>query len=149
MLKTKILFLLISVLILISVIHFGNMLILPSLYDFIQPRSFSFIFDAINEMVILISLISLSIGLFKIIKKGFFQANSSKYLLVSGVLISISALLDISYSIQEMTKIENPEFLLQRIITNFLLLILGLVALLVSDVLKNGSFIKNENDLTI
>lgn len=147
--KTKILFVLICCLCLVFAIHFASIIFIPQLNALIDFNRNYFIFQITLEIVIFIALIFLAFSLLKIIKTGYFQSEVYKFLKYAGLLLVIAATGDLIYSIEAMFNAESPELFMQRCTTDFLLLILGLSSLLVSDIIKNGLTIKSENDLTI
>jgi len=101
------------------------------------------------EVAIFIALNLISIGLIKIIKSGVFTSQSAHNIKNGGILFLFACSLDFTYTLYSIIESNSPELWLQRIVTNVLLLLLGITALIISDVLVKGSFIKKENDLTI
>lgn len=101
------------------------------------------------EVVLFTSLVFINIGLIKVTKQGYFNILSSKFIYLGGVFFMMAGSIDILYCITSAIIDNNPEVWLQRIFTDGLLIMLGLVCLIVSDVIKKGSLLKTENDLTI
>lgn len=146
--KLKILLALtISILLLYAVHFFTSIFILDS-YQYYENQ-FVFIFNYTIEIVLFIALIFISIGLTKVIKAEFFNSTSSKFFKIGGSLFMLAAIGDIIYVLEAIITTSTPELWIQRIFSGFLLLILGLISIIVSDILKKGLFLKQENDLTI
>ena len=108
-----------------------------------------FLAVVLMEIIIFVGLVFISIGLIRIIKSGIFTFRAANCIKTGGILFLLASVLDFIYVFHSVIEFDNPELWLQRIFTNVLLVLLGLTALIVSDVLSEGSFIKQENDLTI
>ncbi|MFD0799042.1 DUF2975 domain-containing protein [Maribacter chungangensis] len=151
--KIKILLSFISGLTLMYAISFLSNLFGHNIYQYYETETLEqkiiFAYSLLSEIILFIGLLFISVGLTKIIKAGVFNSIPSKFLKIGGILFIAVALCDFIYVFESMMTQENPELWLQRVFTNFLLLLLGLTSLIVSDVLQKGSLLKNENDLTI
>lgn len=101
------------------------------------------------EISIFIALVLISISLSRILKSGVFTSTAAYYLKTGGYLFLLASFVDFIYVLQSIFYLGNPELWVQRLFTNVLLLLLGLTAVIISDILYQGSFIKKENDLTI
>lgn len=101
------------------------------------------------EISIFIALVLISISLSRILKSGVFTSTAAYYLKIGGYLFLSVSFVDFIYTFCSILKVGSLELWLQRIFTNVLLLLLGLTAVIISDILHQGSFIKKENDLTI
>jgi hypothetical protein len=122
------------------------------MYQYVGQGSFQkygyFISFAI-EIVMFIALLYVITGLYKVIKNGYFDVSNSTSLMFGGVLFIIVGVLDIVYCVSSAIIDNNPEIWIQRVFTDSLLMTLGLVGLIVTDVIRKGSLMKIENDLTI
>jgi hypothetical protein len=112
-------------------------------------NKFDFIFSLFIQLLLVIALIIISIGLTQISRIGFFSSVFNKHFNIGGLLFMFIGISDILYVLVKLTRVQNPEMLISPVIINILLLILGLISFIFSDVLKKSSSIKKENDLTI
>lgn len=101
------------------------------------------------EIIIFIALVLISISLTRILKSGVFTSTAAYYLKIGGYLFLSVSFADFIYALYSILEVGSPELWIQRLFTNVLLLLLGLTAVIISDILHQGSFIKQENDLTI
>lgn len=148
----KIILVFASIMILIYLLHFITSLFIHNMYQYVDPNSFQkygyFISFAI-ELIMFIALIFMVIELFKVIKNGDFNLSSAKPLRFGGILFILVGILDIIYCVSSSIIDNNPEIWMQRVFTDFLLMTLGIIGLIVLDVIKKGALLKTENDLTI
>lgn len=153
MYKIKTLLVCTVVLALLYAVHFLSSAFGHNVFQYYEtntiPEKVLFVLVLLMELIIFVGLVFISIGLIQIIKSGIFTFKPANCIKTGGILFLLVSVLDFIYVFHSVIEFGNPELWLQRIFTNVLLVLLGLTALIVSDVLSQGSFIKQENDLTI
>ncbi|MCF6279514.1 MAG: DUF2975 domain-containing protein [Flavobacteriaceae bacterium] len=110
----------------------------------------TFNLESLFYIFLFLGLIFIQQGLFLIIKKGFFNTKSAKYFKAGGFLIIVYGLLFFSVELLLFIKtMKGEDFLIIRAFQAIPLLIIGFGLLIISDIIKNGKIIKQENELTI
>ena len=103
--------------------------------------------------ILLIGLFFIERGLFYSIKKGYFNVESNLKFKRGGFFFILSGLINlligtITLMVQFNTTLEKVH-LYENISRSFLIFIIGLGFIIISDFIKKGNQIKQENDLTI
>lgn len=113
--------------------------------------NFGLYFMYVRTTILIFGIINIQIGLQAFIKEGFFNIKSSKRFKIGGYLLSIVSIVTVLSTIvsllnmKKSTKGEMPS----DIISDLLLLAVGIGLLAFSDVIKKGYIIETENNLTI
>jgi hypothetical protein len=81
------------------------------------------------------------------IEKGLFNLKSASYLSTGGHILAFTGI--ISFVFDSIKSQKGIETMIISIVLNILLLIIGFGLIAVSHILKKGTTIKQENDLTI
>lgn len=138
----------------IIIFHFFMQIIYFDLFEKIHSEnpSFSksgwFIQNAFS-FIILIGSIYISIALFKILKNGYFNIKTAQSFKIGGLLFCIVSILDIIRVLLD-TSIENRMgHTINNVTINGMLFLIGFGVLTIAQVIKDGTILKQENDLTI
>ncbi|WP_298237571.1 DUF2975 domain-containing protein [uncultured Algibacter sp.] len=100
------------------------------------------------SIITFIGLIFIQRGLGITIKNGFFNKGSGLKFKTAGKLFLISGVLSLIFDLMIAYQSENI-VLFGNLGLNLLLMIVGFSLHIISDIIQNGSLIKQENDLTI
>lgn len=156
--KVKFLNSFILILIVIYLIHFLGNAYLTYFTEFIEPFKhlyksslFGYYTQFIGlafSVITFIGLLFIKSGLGEIIKGGFFNVNSATKFKTAGKLFLISGFLSLLFSSVLLFRSEEILFL-GELGQNFLLMIIGFSLYIIADILQNGNFLKQENELTI
>ena len=95
------------------------------------------------------ALFYLQKGLSIIIKKGFFNENSSSKFKVAGQLFLISGVLSFIWDFTLLIYSKGEIYVIPTIMSDILLLLIGFGLLIIADFIINGNTIQQENELTI
>lgn len=169
MTKIKILLGIISLLTLISLLHLTSYIFfkdssiqIASIRDVTiylgnaqsssTPGNYNSVLELTQSIFLLSGLLLSFKCIYDIIKSGFFTSNSKKLMHYAGLIFLCSGIIAISYD--SVRLFGNTENLLQitiivSIFTDFLLTVIGLIILIISDMSRIGFEIKSENDLVI
>ncbi|MDO5971549.1 DUF2975 domain-containing protein [Flavivirga aquimarina] len=101
------------------------------------------------SFVTLIGIIYVCVALFKIIKSGYFNIQASRSFKIGGLLLCFVAALDLIRAILEISASYQTEFQIGYLMVNGLLFLMGFGILIISKIIKNGTLLKQESDLTI
>ena len=144
--KIKFLYGFIIILILFFVVRFVSILI-------VSPTELKLQIILTNTPVFLFfGLIFLERGLYYSIKKGYFNAQSIFKFKLGGYLFLFSGLITLIKSVLLLIKNDGPQLkmiLQQDISESFLILIVGLGLVVISDFIRKANLLQGENDLTI
>ena len=151
--KIKILLAFTAALSIFYFIHFLSSIFGHNIFQYYETETMAqkieFATVLLMEIIIFIALVLISISLTRILKSGVFTSTAAYYLKIGGYLFLSVSFADFIYALYSILEVGSPELWIQRLFTNVLLLLLGLTAVIISDILHQGSFIKQENDLTI
>lgn len=109
----------------------------------------NWLIKSVLSFIILLGTISICIALFRILKSGYFNMKTSKSFRVGGLLLCFVAVLDIIRAVLDMTAINRLGYLANAITIDVLLFLMGFGILTISQIIKKGIVLKQENDLTI
>lgn len=119
-----------------------------------EEGSLKYIFSILNigfSIVYFFASLLIAIGLWKIIRKGFYGKKAAKLFSISGWCLVASGVLQLlldSYSAYGVEASQSDKYVISFLLSFFLILF-GLVLLSVVAILKEGIQLKQENDLTI
>lgn len=151
--KIKILLAFTTALSIFYFIHFLSSIFGHNIFQYYETETMAqkieFATVLLIEIIIFIALVLISISLTRILKSGVFTSTAAYYLKIRGYLFLSVSFADFICALYSILEVGSPELWIQRLFTNVLLLLLGLTAVIISDILHQGSFIKQENDLTI
>ncbi|MCF7566881.1 hypothetical protein L3X37_00685 [Sabulilitoribacter arenilitoris] len=101
------------------------------------------------SLILLTSVIFIFLALSKILKKGYFNITTSKSFKRAGFTLCFVSALDLVKSVLEISAGFHAEYYIGYSMFNVLLFLLSLGLLSISQIIRNGSLLKQENDLTI
>lgn len=117
-----------------------------------EPIIISLIYISIIILVLIISG-SVTYALYTFLKKGYFNMISARFLKLGGVLYLIFGLFVLGQSIYiyiNTPTLFQTELILQYyLIKNGFSIVVGFAMITISDILKKGALLRQENDLTI
>jgi hypothetical protein len=98
--------------------------------------------------ILIIALLNIQKGLQGFIKDGYFNFRSSERFKISGYLLLMISVTDITISLLGMKQSSETEMIANTVMY-LLLIAIGIGLLSFSDVIKKGNVLKAENDLTV
>lgn len=90
-------------------------------------------------------------GIGNFLREGYFNAKSARFLTIAGYIMAISSLITLIFNFTEITYVDKDSVASYsiEIIYDIIVLLIGLALLGVTDIIKKGTAMKLENDLTI
>ena len=116
--------------------------------DFFFGKS-SWLIQNVLSFILLLGTIYICIALFRILKNGYFNMRTSNSFKVGGRFLCLVAILSMILVALDATITNHFGNLTTAITTNMLLFLMGFGILTISQIIKNGLLLKQENDLTI
>lgn len=155
--KIKILYGIIITLAVVHVFHFGSTLLFFNFWKNINQHKSKDSYFGANEfyihlfisILIFIALLYLLRGLYKIIKESYFNSKSYTYFLMSGYFLFGACITGVITLSLNATLMKYPESQIAVMLPELLIGIIGFGLITISSILKEGVFLKQENDLTI
>ena len=109
----------------------------------------SWLIQNVISLTILVGISYTCIALFKILKNGYFNIITSKSFKIGGLLLCFVAILDFVRAVLEISADYQSELHIGYLMVNGLLFLIGFGILIISQIIKKGTQIQSENDLTI
>ncbi len=113
----------------------------------------TFMIDCIIGIFSLVGTYAVQRGLYYIYSNKFFNSQACKYLNIGGYLLIFTVIIEIFIGPLLINyNMRDPGFEVERTIDNAILIFMffmGIGALILSDITKRGTEIKEDNDLTI
>ncbi len=109
----------------------------------------NWIIHNVLSFIILLGTVYICIALFRILKNGYFNVKTSKSFRVGGWLLCLVGVLALIIAVLDMTITNHLGNLTTALTTNLLLFLIGFGLLTISQIIKDGTLLKKENDLTI
>ena len=100
-------------------------------------------------LINLIGTIYICIALFEIIKKGYFNLKTARSFKIAGLFLCFVAVLDFVIAMLELSVSFHEEYQFAYLMVNALLFLIGFGVLIISQIIKKGALLKQENELTI
>lgn len=157
MIKLKILFAIVLLLCILYVSHFATYYFMwdhyQSLYkateDQIIMGRWNHVISLVGSLIIFFGLVSGLVALSNIIKEGYFTPKSKKWMLVSGYLLLVVAVLSFIMDAYRLSATPKEITIITTIMLDFVLCILAIIILIAAEVVNKGVLLQQENDLTI
>jgi hypothetical protein len=114
----------------------------------------SYLFSIASSLLLIIGLFFIHQSITFFIRRGYFNLKSASHLKKGGYILAVKALLSfllaaVNFDSQVFEKANKNISFVSDINANLTLLTIGFALIAVSDIIKKGNKIKQENDLTI